>query len=175
MWGLTPELQKKITKIPGKEVLMTITDYRKDPIADHKFIQTITKRYGQANSWLFLQGANDFSYVNELGYKGNYLKGNINDLIQFYEKHDELDYIGTRLHCGILALEFKKRALILAIDNRATEINTDTGLPSAPRDNMAQVTKFTDENYTTDVRLPWDSIRTFRTSLSNHTNANRVF
>ena len=43
-----------------------------------------------------------------------------------------LDSIGLRLHAGILALHYKRRAIIIGIDNRAIEISKDTDLNVIP-------------------------------------------
>ena len=70
----------------------------------------------------------------------NYLKefdlNRIQILSQSLEGYDnllkskeELDYIGTRLHAGIRALQFKRKSIIVGIDNRSNEISKDINLP----------------------------------------------
>ena len=48
----------------------------------------------------------------------------------------EFDYVGTRLHAGILALNYRKRTLIIAVDNRAAEMKTDINLPVIARGDL---------------------------------------
>jgi hypothetical protein len=43
------------------------------------------------------------------------------------------DYIGTRLHAGIRALQVGARSTIVVIDNRAAEIGRETGIPTVSR------------------------------------------
>ena len=47
--------------------------------------------------------------------------------------------VGTRLHAGIRALQKGNQALILSVDNRATEINKDINIPVISRFDLAQI------------------------------------
>ena len=38
------------------------------------------------------------------------------------ESEIDLDYIGTRLHAGIRAIQKKRRSIIIGVDNRALEM-----------------------------------------------------
>ena len=70
----------------------------------------------------------------------------------------DIDYLGTRLHAGIRALQNKKRTLILAVDNRAIEISKDTNLPVVPRNDWESITSWIESDYTTQIILPWSNI-----------------
>lgn len=48
----------------------------------------------------------------------------------------DIDYVGTRLHGKIRVLNREKRAIILAVDNRAIEIANDTALPVVRREDI---------------------------------------
>ena len=52
---------------------------------------------------------------------------------------DDLDYIGTRLHAGIRALQFKRKSIIVGIDNRSKEISKDINLPIINRKEMRKL------------------------------------
>ena len=49
--------------------------------------------------------------------------------------------MGTRLHAGIHALNRKVRSLILAVDNRATEMGHDFNLPVVQRNISSEQLK----------------------------------
>ncbi|TOG81065.1 capsular biosynthesis protein, partial [Vibrio parahaemolyticus] len=53
-----------------------------------------------------------------------------------------VDYIGTRLHGGVRALQKKVRTLILAIDNRAWEKKKDFNLPVVERNDEVAISNF---------------------------------
>ena len=61
----------------------------------------------------------------------------------------DLDYVGTRLHAGIRALNKGHRSLIVSIDNRAECIHADTGLPIIPRKDISEMLeqRITEEIY----------------------------
>jgi hypothetical protein len=54
-----------------------------------------------------------------------------NNLLNF----GDIDYIGLRLHGGIRALQKKCRSLIVTVDNRATNMQSDIGFPIIGRSN----------------------------------------
>jgi polysaccharide pyruvyl transferase WcaK-like protein len=74
----------------------------------------------------------------------------------------QFDYVGTRLHAGVLCLEHRVRTLIVSIDNRAREIAADTGLPCVARTDRAGLMHWIDGNEKTNLRLPKDEISTWR-------------
>ena len=49
---------------------------------------------------------------------------------------ENIDYVGTRLHAGIRALQHKKRTIIIGIDNRAIEKAKDFNLTVIDRKNI---------------------------------------
>src|SRR5699024_4573410 len=49
------------------------------------------------------------------------------------------DFIGTRLHAGVRAIQKSRPALILAVDNRASEISNDTRLRVIARENVDEI------------------------------------
>ena len=66
----------------------------------------------------------------------------LSDYDNFLKKH-EVDFIGTRLHGGIRALQHKRRSIIIGIDNRATELNRDFNLPVVNQENISNLSKTT--------------------------------
>ena len=50
----------------------------------------------------------------------------------------DVDYIGTRLHAGIFALQKKKRSIILSVDERARDIDSTFNLKCINRDRIEE-------------------------------------
>ena len=77
----------------------------------------------------------------------------------------EVDYIGTRLHAGIRAIQKKKRTLILSIDNRAIEIAKDINLNSCERGNNKEIKEFILNNYKTDIKIKKQEIEEWKSQF----------
>lgn len=115
--------------------VFSLTDYAKSPEKDKKFIDILKRIYGK-NLIFWPQGAGDLEYISTLDYTGECLAENLDALIDVFSSSEKPDYVGTRLHAGILAMEFGVRSVIIAIDNRAIEIGGDINLNWVLRDNV---------------------------------------
>jgi polysaccharide pyruvyl transferase WcaK-like protein len=162
-WNLTNEHCSQISKSQSDSVVFTITDYNKDLKADSRFINHIQNHYKEIFFWP--QGLGDLNYF----YKLNLLnKINIKILKPNLESFDSLlrskkiDYIGTRLHAGIRALQNKSRALILAIDNRALEIAKDIQLDISERGNLNKVSNFIENSSPSLIKIPSSEIEKWK-------------
>jgi hypothetical protein len=103
----------------------------KAPDADKKLFDTLSDLYEEVVFWP--QGAKDLKYFKDLSISCEFLEP---DLEEFRTrlKSGEYDYIGTRLHAGVLALQNNVFTQIIAVDNRASEMSKDIGLPVLSRD-----------------------------------------
>ena len=124
-------LDEKCSDIPknkSERVIFTITSVMNNIDKDKNLIRIIKQNYNDIYFWP--QGENDLEYLKTLDNISdiNILDASLEDYTNFLETTDSLDYIGTRLHGGIHALQNGKRAIIIAVDNRAVEISKDTGL-----------------------------------------------
>lgn len=133
MWNLTPEFCKEIPVNKARDVITTVTDYRRDVKSDNLMLNILSKNYRHVFLWL--QGKRDEEYLNTLQRPSNLIV--VPRKLEAYEellKQGSIDYVGTRLHAGIFALNYKIRSIIVAVDNRAIEIARDTNLPIILRD-----------------------------------------
>ena len=131
MW-LLPEKRDELNSIiKPNSVVFTLTNYARSPDRDTKLIKTLTQNYDVVYFWP--QSFDDLTYIHEIKAKISFQKIQIvgGSLAEYTKllKHNDIDYIGTRLHAGIHALNSGRRAIIMAIDNRASEISKDTNLP----------------------------------------------
>ena len=86
------------------------------------------------------------------------LKRDLNELRRVFQEKKP-DYVGNRLHAGIMALQHGCRSLIIAIDNRALEIAKDTRLPIVDRKNLdTKLEQMVCEKHQTEIELPWENI-----------------
>ncbi|MFD2134643.1 polysaccharide pyruvyl transferase family protein [Novosphingobium resinovorum] len=135
MWNLTPEHCAAIPAQKADNVVVTLTAYHPDVESDKKLLEVAFKNY--KNVSLFVQQPEDFLYARSLTDNDFYR------VVASLDAYDELlsqptDYIGTRLHGGMRAIQRQRRALIIVVDNRARDIGRDTGLPIASKQDLAQ-------------------------------------
>lgn len=127
MWNL--DAQPEQSETPGDTAVVTITDYNRDVEADRRLLELLREVYDHIAIWP--QGAKDAPYVARLAPWVEVLKPGLDAFEQALA--DGADYVGTRLHAGIRALQRGRRATIVTVDNRASEIAKDTGLPVISR------------------------------------------
>ena len=78
----------------------------------------------------------------------------------------DIDYVGTRLHGGIEALNHGRRSLVLAVDNRATEIGKDTNLPVMDRKSAVElIEERINSSWATEIVLPNDNISLWKSQF----------
>ena len=140
MWGLTPEHCATIPTQKAKNVVCTLTDYCRDEENDRAMLDILLVSYQTVYFWL--QGRDDLEYIRSLGYENKVML--VQPDLQSFDavlEQPDLDYVGTRLHAGIRALNKGRRSLIVSIDNRAECIHADTGLPIIHRKDISKKLK----------------------------------
>lgn len=161
MWGLTTDMCKMIPKKKAASVITTLTDYSKDEALDKWLLHSLLNNYDNVIVWL--QGGHDWELLKEYG-----VKDNVQIIPPSLEKYDEalnydVDYVGTRLHGGIRALNKGRRSLIIAVDNRAAAIAKDTNLPIVERGKIKEsLEELINSEFSTDIKLPEDNIKLWK-------------
>lgn len=165
MWGLTKELCTHIPKKKADTVVTTITDYRKDTTRDKQLLDLLLTTYSSVCVWL--QSFEDINYLNSLGFMDRVQT--IPPTLKCYDdflEESSVDYIGTRLHGGIRALNHRKRSCIIGIDNRAIEISKDTKLPVINACDIGkELPDWIRNEYETDIILPQENINTWKSQF----------
>lgn len=164
MWCLKDSLLQAIHHKRGDECIFALTDYAKDPVTDGQLIKALKVTYG-SKLLFWPQGKGDLRYARSLGYDGRAIDENLEALLNALNSGTQFDYIGTRLHAGVLCLEHRVRTLIIAIDNRATEIGKDTGLPIVSRGNTEAINQWLGESRPVQLKLPSDNINRWKKSI----------
>lgn len=164
MWKLTPEHCKGISTKRARHVLTTVTAYRNNPEIDKKWLQILADNYEKIYFWPQMQS--DEKYISEmkLGKKLEIIEPTFSAYNNALANLD-VDFIGTRLHGGIRALQYKRRALIIEIDNRAAEIAIDTKLPTVKRDDLNGIKRWIEGSTPTVLSIPWDNIACWKSQF----------
>jgi len=162
MWQLTEDHCAQIPSHQGARVVTTVTDYRRDPTRDRAMLMTLGDLYGQVLIWI--QGSGDLPYLRSLDLP----RETFNLISPTLTAYDDVlsmpgtDYVGTRLHAGIRALQHGRRSLILGVDNRAAETHRDFNVPFLAREDISSLGGVVSRPIATSVRIPEDAIRTWR-------------
>lgn len=151
MWNLTKKFCEEINKTKLDSVIFTFTDYLPDTVYDQLLIDKLKENYDNVMFWP--QGSKDYQYFMS--------KRNINGIKvispDIYSFSDALnagaDYIGTRLHAGIFAMQHKMRAFILGVDNRSIDISKNFGINVIMRSELDNIGSIINRDYTTLVDI----------------------
>lgn len=162
MWRLTPEFCTSIPRSKAKNVITTVTDYRQDAEHDNQMLEMLSRNYETVYLWI--QGKRDEEYIQSLRLPANLQL--IPERLDAYEEYltkGNVDYVGTRLHAGIFALNHQVRSIIIAVDNRAIEIAKDTELVVVPRQEIgSKLEKLILDSWETRINMKQDNIRAFK-------------
>ena len=163
LWTLTPSFCAEIPATKAAAAVFTLTDYDSEPDLDRVLVETVCAAYDEVYFWP--QGVRDREYLESLDLDLSRV-GRVDPSLQAY---DDLlaaggcDYVGTRLHGGIRALQHGLRTIIVSIDNRAVEMARDFCLQVVHRQDLRQRLAREIENpQPCQVRIDAEAIETFR-------------
>lgn len=163
MWTLTPDHCKLIPTKKAKVVVFTLTDYNIDRMLDQVFIDILLENYKTIYFWV--QGSGDYEYLNSLERVKTIqiIYPDLESYDEVLDREEEIDYVGTRLHAGIRALQKKRRSLIIAIDNRAIEKSKDVNLPILNREDIKiKLDLLINSEFNTEIMIPLDNIQRWK-------------
>ena len=166
MWGLTKELQASISPNQASTVITSITDYAFDPVLDKRMLEVLRRCYDRVAIWI--QGSHDLDWCLEKTIdlaEFDLIGPDVSELDSFLDSGN-VDYIGTRLHAGIRALNHGVRSLIIAVDNRARQIAQDTNLPVIERNAVDdQLERWIRSPFHCEIKLPFEAINTWKSQF----------
>ncbi len=157
MWKFTPEFCKEIPQTKASKAVFTLTDYERSKMYDQKLIDILKKEYEELYFWV--QGAFDLEYFRSFNNtEGIHIISPEVDNYSEVLNLPDLDYVGTRLHAGMFAMQHKKRAIILAFDNRVRDMQAAYDLHVIERDEIERLPQMINSTFATDVKLKKDNI-----------------
>ena len=164
MWMLTPEFCKTIPAKKSNRVVFTLTAYTIARAVDEKIINTLVDNYDEVYFWP--QGLRDYQYLKSFKNteKIQVLTASKDAYDEFLTKNDT-DYVGTRLHGGIYAMRHRRRSIIVAIDERAREINKVNHLNCIDKNDIEALPDFLNSEFETCVRMDFDAINRFKSQF----------
>lgn len=163
LWSLTKEHCNQIPKTKGNKAVFTLTGYKSDVENDKKLVDIITQNYEDVYFWP--QSIGDMAYYKSLiGTDTNIkiLNPNLHAFENLLDQGD-VDYIGTRLHGGICAMQHKCRSIIISIDNRAEDMNEKNNLRCIKRENIgSELNSRINGNEATSINVDFEMIQKWK-------------
>lgn len=161
LWSFTPEFCEQISTSKSDNVIFTLTFYNKDREVDQKLINILNKNYKKVYFWV--QGSEDLEYLQTL--KGIENINIVNPNLESYEQvleNANVDYVGTRLHAGIYAMQHKVRSIILAIDNRARDMAKTYCINTLDKNNIEEIENKINLNFETNININHNNIKKWK-------------
>lgn len=165
LWMLTKDFCHNIPKGKSKSVVFALTSENKNPEVDIELVKIIRRNYEKTYFWI--QRLEDELYLQELTKDfGEFeLIYKLVDYESILKK--DVDYVGTRLHGGIYALQHSRRAIILSIDHRANGMTKENNIPCIPRDELSDLDKRINSSFSTEIQLNIDGIEEFKSQFDD--------
>jgi polysaccharide pyruvyl transferase WcaK-like protein len=145
-----------------RRVIVTLTDYNQDPLADLRLLELLASRY---ELLFWPQGPGDRAYIESLAPDATFIEPTLAAFDAELIKPDTC-YVGLRLHGGIRALQFGVPSLILSIDNRAREISKSVGLYAPSRNDFRAIENALSGLDPINLNLPREDIRSWKKEWS---------
>lgn len=166
MWQLTPSHCETIPVSKSNTALVTLTAYLAQPEVDKAWLREVFKHYDEVYFWS--QMHDDHEYAMKLAREGGFNFKLISPTLEGFNhtlRTVDCDYIGTRLHGGVRALQLQRRALILQVDNRAAEIGKDTQLHSVSRADVQAIGQWITNPRPLVLTMPFENIEKWKSQF----------
>ena len=166
---LTPEHCAGISPVKGRAAVITLTDYFSDRMDTQRIIWDVVRRNYQ-HIYFWPQAYHDLYLAAKICQQGvEYLPPSLRAFDAFLQERRDVDVVGTRLHAGIRALQFGRRAIIVGMDNRSIEMGKDFNLPVVCTDHLAsQLEERIRSSWPTRINLPREAIARWAAQFQAH-------
>ena len=128
-------------------------------------IDILNKNY--ENVYFWIQGSEDIDYLNTLKNIENIIL--IGPNIESYEKilkNGNIDYVGTRLHAGIFAIQNYVRSIIIIVDNRARDIKKSNNIIAIERKEISNsLETLLNSDFKTNILINEDAINIWKSQF----------
>lgn len=161
MWMLTPEFCKTIPADKSDKVVFTLTRHTQCDQRNQFLIDTLKENYHEVFFWP--QGISDYEYLHQYDHiDGIIILPALKEAYDEFLTENETDYVGTRLHGGVYAMRHGRRAIIIAIDERARGINASNHLNCIDINNLSLLPDYVNSVIETRVMMDFDSINKWK-------------
>ncbi len=168
LWMMDRRRCEIVPENKSENVIISVSGYetQKSTELDKKWINIVLKHYKKVYVWI--QTVVDKDYADTLIGENRYKY--ICSLSEFdrITREESVDYIGTRLHGGIFALQHGCRTIVISIDQRAEGFNQSNNLPVVKRDEVEDLLEDKIESrWATSITIDRDAINEFLAQFEN--------
>lgn len=153
LWGLTPEVCNRIPVQKAKNVVFTVSGQKKyqNPERDQLLLSIVEANYDKIYFWVQ-------TYEDEGYFKSLKCEKDVQYVYSLKEygaicDNGDVDYVGTRLHGGIFAMQHGVRSVIVEIDHRAKGFREINNINTISRDNLEGLSDYVNGTIKTEVHL----------------------
>lgn len=165
MWDLDEDHLSRVAVRRAPNVFFTLTAYLKNAESDREFVKQLAQQYDKLFFWP--QMYDDLAYLRNISTVPVTVVEPSVAAARATLTGGNVDYIGMRLHCGVLVLQSGVRSLIVEVDNRATEIARDTKLPTVKRGNFDFISEWIGKPTPVHLDIPTDAINSWKQQFAD--------
>lgn len=163
LWKLTPDHCRQIPKKKGQKCILSVSGYKeqRDAVNDQLMIDVLKANYPDLTAWI--QTTEDEAYLSAL--HGTEKIKRIYSLRQYQKTlcEGDVDYVGTRLHGGVFALQNYRRSIIISIDHRAEGFHESNNLPIVRRREISShLDNIINSSWPTEIEIDLEAIEKFK-------------
>lgn len=166
LWCLNKSLCNHIPTHKSSKLVFSLSGYKDqcNRELDKKLLQILFKNYNERYFWC--QTTEDEKYLESLNIDTSSIK-KIYTLNQYEKilKQGNIDYIGTRLHGGVFALQHKVRTIVISIDYRAEAFHKYNNLMCVKRNQLDTLDDIINSEFKTNIILPIDNINAWKSQF----------
>jgi hypothetical protein len=144
---------------------LTFTNYRQDPEQDRLLASLLSKLYRDVYFWI--QGPEDADYIAHILPEAKLIGPRLEYLDAVLASPLDIEYVGTRLHAGIRAMQHGRRTTVIEVDNRAHEMRLDFSLPGVPREEINSLEFRLKRKFVTELTIPWRAIENWKQQFAD--------
>lgn len=166
LWCMSAEKCARIPTKKSDKVVFTLSGHKhlSDRKFDQQFIDIIKKNYKKV--WAWIQTIKDEEYIDSLDNTDNIEKIYSLNAYSKLLKEEDVDYVGTRLHGGIYAMQHEKRSIIVIIDHRAKGVYETNKINAIYRENVPiKLEELINSEIITNVVLPEKDIQEWKSQF----------
>lgn len=161
LWNMNQSHCDNIPKEKADKVVMTLTDYRQSEKQDIELFKILKRNYEKVYLWL--QGREDYKYSRNIVDDATIIiSPSLTEYDKLLDSDISIDYVGTRLHAGIRAMQHKRRTIIIGIDSRAIEKSKDFHIKVIKREDIELVESMINSKFETRLNIPFDNIEKWK-------------
>ncbi len=166
LWRLSAGHCDGIPEEKADIALLTFTEYNQSMTADQCLWDIVNGCYSKVYVWPQMYG--DYAYARAIcGPKVRVIDPSLYALDDLLRR-ERLDYVGTRLHAGIRALQHHRRSVIVTVDNRGVEMGKDFGLPTLARERVKDdLEQMINGRWRTRIAVDSDSIDLWKSQFGD--------